>query len=83
MLETDDCLDLGERNAGEAIRGDPRGEGESREENRRSKGWRDVGRWARRPVYDAGTLLPGEESPEPLSSQKSHVYLTYSMRLLE
>lgn len=64
----EDCRDLGERNAGEAIRGEPNGEGDSREENRRSKGWREVGRWERMLMYDAGTLLPGEESAEPLSS---------------
>lgn len=62
----EDCLDRGDRKAGdEAIRGEPSGEGERRDENRRSKGWRDVGRWARKDPWEAGTLLPGEERADP------------------
>jgi hypothetical protein len=43
LLDIDDCRDFGDKKAGEAIRGEPNGEGVNREENRRSKGWREVG----------------------------------------
>lgn len=65
LLETEDCRDLCERNAGgDAILGDPSGDGDRREENRRSNGCRD-GRWARKELCDAGTLLPGDDNMEP------------------
>lgn len=63
----EDCRDLGERKVGDAIRGEPSGDGDSREENRLSKGCRDVGRWERKELCDAGTLLPGDDSIEPWS----------------
>lgn len=69
LLDTEDCRECEERKAGlETMRGDASGEGESRAENRRSKGWSEVGRWGRRELCEAGTLLPGEESREPWRS---------------
>jgi hypothetical protein len=49
----------------EVARGVANGEGDSRAEKRRSKGCKEVGRCGRREVYEAGRLLPGEESIEP------------------
>lgn len=48
LLDKDDCLECADRKAGDAARGDARGEGESREEKRRSNGCNEVGRCGRK-----------------------------------
>lgn len=65
LLDIDDWRECGERKAGDWTRGDDKGDGERREEKRRSKGCKDVGRCGRSELCDTGTLLPGEERPEP------------------
>jgi hypothetical protein len=65
LLDIEDCRECEERKAGEEARGDASGEGESREEKRRSNGWSEVGRLGRRELCEMGMLLPGEESLEP------------------
>jgi hypothetical protein len=68
-LETEDWREWGDRNAGDEARGVASGEGERREEKRRSKGWSDVGRFGRREACETGTLLLGEDSREPCYRQ--------------
>lgn len=66
LLDTEDWRDREDRNAGEeTILGDPNGEGDSRDENRLSKGCREVERWNLKELCEAGTLLPGEDNTEP------------------
>jgi len=65
LLDRDDCLECADRKAGDAARGDASGEGERREEKRRSNGCSDVGRCGRSELCDTGTLLLGEDSLEP------------------
>jgi hypothetical protein len=65
LLDNEDCLECADRKAGDDARGDASGEGDRREEKRRSNGWREVGRCGRRELCDTGTLLPGEDSLEP------------------
>jgi hypothetical protein len=73
LLDIEDCRECGERKAGEEARGDASGEGESREEKRRSNGWSEVGRLGRRELCETGMLLPGEESLEPYADQHDSV----------
>jgi hypothetical protein len=47
LLDSEDCLECADKKAGDDARGDESGEGESREEKRRSKGCNDVGLWGR------------------------------------
>lgn len=65
LLEIDDWRECGDRKAGEWPRGEASGEGDSRDEKRRSNGCRGVVRCGRREPSDAGTLLPGEDNLEP------------------
>jgi len=65
LLETDDWRECDDRKAGDWPRGEARGEGDSREEKRRSKGCKDVGRCGRREPSGGGTLLLGEDIREP------------------
>lgn len=67
LLATEDCRECGDKNAGDWTRGDDSGEGDSRDEKRRSNGCREVGRCGRRDVCETGRLLPGEDKPEPWS----------------
>jgi hypothetical protein len=48
LLDREDCLEWADRNAGEEARGDASGEGDSREEKRRSNGCNEVGRCGRK-----------------------------------
>jgi hypothetical protein len=65
LLESEDCLECADRKAGDNARGVESGDGDSREEKRRSKGCNEVGRCGRRELCDNGTLLPGEDNLEP------------------
>jgi hypothetical protein len=69
LLDSEDCLECGDKKAGEDARGEASGEGESREEKRRSKGCNEVGRCGRRELCDTGTLLPCEDNLEPWQRQ--------------
>jgi hypothetical protein len=44
VLESEDCRECMERKAGDEARGEACGDGESREEKRRSNGCKEVGR---------------------------------------
>lgn len=66
-LNNDACRESPLKNAGEDARGEFNGDGESLDENRRSKGRRDGVGLPRRGLdaNDGSTLLPGEDRMEP------------------
>jgi hypothetical protein len=65
LLESEDCLEWAERKAGDIARGEADGDGDRRDEKRRSNGCSEVGRCGRSELCEIGKLLPGEESAEP------------------
>jgi len=67
----EDCRERGERKAGDCPLGEANGEGDRREEKRRSKGCSDAGRCGLSELCETGTLLVGEEMAEPCHGQKN------------